>query len=128
MSNITTKLQERRRHDTKLSTGLHVVWHKPDVQECILKVGTIPLPVLAMAKEKPTAEEATRIVTEQPEAMARTREFQRQMVAAMLDEVEGEPIGADDDRLEIVDLLDPIERQELFLMATRQKDPDSGEA
>lgn len=128
MSNLVQQLQERRRRETKLQSGLVVAWHYPDVQECILKVGAIPLPVLAMGQDTPTEEEAQRLIVEQPEAMARTRDFTRHMVAAMLDEIDGQPVDPDDDRLGIVDLLEPAERQELFLIATRQKDPDSGEA
>jgi hypothetical protein len=128
MSNILSTLLAERRQETKLNTGRIVGWHYPDVQECILKVGQIPMSALSLPDEEPTEEEAARLIAEQPEAIAKSLEFTRLMVAAMLDDIDGVTLDPEDDRLAIVDALDGSERQELFLLSSRQKDPDSGEA
>jgi hypothetical protein len=128
MSNILDNLLAARRRETVLSTGRKVAFHYPDPQECLMKVGKIPLPALAMGGEVPTEAEAIKLVSESPETVATGFQYTRLMVAAMLDGIDGDDVQETDDRLAIVDALEPIERQELFLIADRQKDPDSGEA
>jgi hypothetical protein len=128
MSNVLEKLKDRRRQETELQTGLKVGWHAPDIEECVLKLGQIPLPAVAAMKEQPTEEEAKRFVAENPAEVERGRLYVRLIVAAMLDDIDGDPIDPQDDRDAIVATLEPIERQELFLLGSRQKDPNSGEA
>ena len=125
MSNILDQLNARRHHTTVLRSGLKVGFHYPDAEECILKVGQLPLAALNGVKAEPTEEEAMKIVSEQPDAIAKGMAFTRLMVATMLDDIDGEPIESDDDRSAIVAALEPEERQELFLIATRQRDPDA---
>lgn len=121
MSNLAERLRLERRKEVVLQTGRKVGYHLPDLQEFVLQVGRIPTP--ALQGEKPTEEEALKIVAENPEAIAQTTTYVKLVVGAMLDDIDGEAIDKDDDRAEIVELLEPIERQELFLIAIRD---DSG--
>lgn len=125
MSNVLEQLKLRRRHEFVFNDGMKVGFHYPDAEECILKVGQIPLGALNGAGPEPTEEEALKIVADQPEAIAKGMEFTRLMVASMLDDIDGEEITPDDDREAIVAALEPEKRQTLFLIATRQMDPDA---
>lgn len=128
MSNLVERLRLERRLETTLNTGRKVGYHLPDIEECILKLGQVPLPAVAALKEPPTEEEAEKIVRDNPAELERGRQYVRLVVAAMLDDIDGETIDPDDDRSAITDLLQPSERQELFLLGTQQKASDSGEA
>lgn len=127
MSNVLQQLELRRHRTTVLRSGLKVGFHYPDVQECILKVGKIPLGALKDATEI-TEEQAAELIAKEPAAINEGLAFTKLVVAAMLDDIDGEAIEAGDDRMAIVDAFEPEERQELFLIGTREKDPDSGEA
>lgn len=128
MSNILERLKLERRREVVLNTGRKVGYHLPDLEECILKVGQIPMPALARMASggEPSEEEAAKLIAEHPDAVEKGRQFTRLVVATMLDDIDGEAIDDDDDRPAIADMLTPSERQELFLLATR--DDDSGEA
>jgi hypothetical protein len=123
MSNIVEQLKLRRRHETVLRSGLKVGFHYPDIEDFILDLGQIPLPALA-AGEQPTEEQALEVVTQHPDEMRRSLEFTRKVVASMLDDIDGEEVTADDDREAIVMALEPEDRQTLFLIATRQQNPN----
>lgn len=128
MSNLAERLRLERRLETTLNTGRKVGYHLPDIEECILKLGQVSFPAVAALKEPPTEEDAEQIVRDNPAEIERGRRYVRLVVAAMLDDIDGEAIDDTDDRSLITDLLQPSERQELFLIGTQQKDPDSGEA
>lgn len=130
MSDVLSRLRARRRHETTLRSGLTVGFHYPDLNECILKIGAIPLGTFQANGEgaEPTEEEAARFLAEQPDAVEKGIAYQRAVVATMLDDIDGVQIGKGDDRDEIAAALEPEERQELFLIGTRQREPDSGEA
>lgn len=126
MSNILERLALRRRHETTLATGLKVAFHYPDLTEFLEKVGELPTP--ALNGKEPTEVEAIAFLAENPEAATRFREVERLTIETMLDAVDGTDIEPTDDRSAIWEMLAPVERRELFLIATRQKDPVSGEA
>lgn len=121
MSNILDSLQAKRRLEVVLQTGLEVGYHLPDLEECVLFIGDIPLTDLPGGDAKlDKADEA--------ETVRRGFEYKQRVVAAMLDDIDGEPLDPSDDRMAIAKALQPAERAELFLLGTRRKDPDSGEA
>lgn len=128
MSNIVENLLSRRRKEVVLGSGLKVGYHLPDIQELIVKVGQIPMPAVQSVQGDVTEEEAVQMLAANPDAAAQGLRYTQLLVAAMLDDIDGEPIDPADDRMEIVAALDPDDRQELYLIGTRQKDPDSGEA
>jgi len=130
VSNVLANLQQRRHKETELPSGLKVGYHLPDIQELILKVGIVPIPAVQhmQADEDISEEQALELLSTQPDAAAQGLRYTKLVVSAMLDDIDGETIEADDDRDAIVEALDQDDRQELFLIGTRQKDPDSGEA
>jgi hypothetical protein len=125
MSNILEQIRLQNHHEYVFPDGLKVGFHYPDVEEFILEVGAIPTPALALAPgEKPTEEQALSVIGENSEAFRKQLEVMRKVVIAMLDDVNGEAIDPDDDRDAIVSAFGMEKRQVLFLIATRQMDPD----
>jgi len=128
MSNILEKLQDRRRKEIVLESGLKVGYHLPDIQELIVKVGQIPTIAMQKTDGELTEEAALEVLTTNPDIAVQGYRYTLLLVAAMLDDIDGEPIDPADDREAIVKALDPADRQALFLIGSREKDPDSGEA
>jgi len=126
MSEVLAKLQARRRHETTLRSGLVVGFHYPDLNECILKIGRVPLAEFPNANgEVVTEEQAGRFLAEHTDAIEQGLKYQRAVLAAMLDDIDGAQIAETDDRDAIVSMLEPEDRQELFLIGTRERDPAS---
>src|SRR5262245_30689891 len=99
MSTALEYLQNRRRREAELPSGLKVAYHLPDVEECVIQVGQVPI-VALQAAQKPTEEEAMAMVAtlaaDDPEAMPSMLRLRTLLVATMLDSVDG--IEVDDDR------------------------------
>jgi hypothetical protein len=127
MSNVLDELKLRRRRTTVLRSGLKVGYHLPDIQECILRAGTVPVELPTMESEEPTTEEAARIIAANREAMEAGLRYRNAIVAVMLDDLDGTTIEVDDDRNAIVAALEPEERDELYRIGTRQLEPTTGE-
>ena len=130
MSDALQRLTERNRHETKLEDGgLIVGWHYPDVQECLL-AGDMPLPVLKDLPAKPEASDVAEALDAagMRDVMLQNIAFRYRLVAAMLDDLDGVYLTPEDDREAIARALTPSQREELFSYASREKDPDSGEA
>jgi len=123
---VLDQLKARRRHQVTLRSGLLVGYHYPDLNECILKIGQIPLADFNPNGDV-TEEAAARFITEQPQAVEAGLAYTRAVVAAMLDDIDGEVLEGVDPE-EVVRLLEPEDRQELFLIGTRQRDPETGKA
>jgi hypothetical protein len=132
VSNILENLQQRRRREIVLESGLKVGYHLPDIEELIVKVGQIPSGAVQAAQqvagEELTEETALQAIVTNPDIAMQGYRYTLLLVAAMLDDIDGEPIDPTDDREAIVKALDPADRRELFLIGSREKDPDSGEA
>lgn len=129
MSNIVEHLQEKRRREAVLESGLKVGYHLPDIQQLIVEVGRIPMDAVAALAQQEEVTEAAAIamVEASPDVAEKGYRYTCLLVAAMLDDIDGEPVDETDDRMAIVAALDPDDRQELYLIGTRQKDPNSGE-
>jgi hypothetical protein len=123
------RLRQANRREEKLDNGIIVGYHLPDVRECLL-AGYVPLPALEHLPAGATEKDAERIVGEE-KAMELAKEdhaFKRRILAAMLDDIDGRILEADDDRDAIVAAFTPSQREILLNLATREKDPNSGEA
>jgi hypothetical protein len=125
VSNILEQLKERRRREVVLRSGMKIAYHLPNIEEFILEIGQVPMPTIKSEGPTPTEEEAFKAVTESPDGFKQGLEFTKRVVAAMLDAVDGTEIEEDDDRAAIVAVLEPEDRQELFLIATRERNPEA---
>ena len=132
MSNIAEKLELRRRKEVVTPTGLKVGYHLPDIAELIVKVGQIPTPAVDAIRERKgealSEEEAIQILEADPQVASQGMDYIYLVVAAMLDDIDGDAIQPDDDRTRIVAALESEDREYLFQIGTREKEPDQGEA
>lgn len=128
MSNILDELRARRRKTAVLRSGLKVAYHLPDVQECILRAGTVPVELPeGIDRDELTETDAVRLVAENRAAMENGMRYRNAIVAVMLEEIDGTVIEPGDDRDAIVATLEPEDRDELHRIGTRQQEPGTGE-
>jgi hypothetical protein len=117
MSDVLEMLRARNRHELTLKSGLRVAGHLPDLTECML-AGDVPLGVLQELQK--TIEGTPTNGGVSAEDLRHVYSFNREVVKAFTDEIEGEPVEMTDD---IVAALSPDDRAEIVAFATRATAP-----
>ena len=122
---IADYLKEKNRREVKLEDGgLLVAYHLPDIQACLL-AGDVPLPIL----RELTQNDGEKATTEDIDTAAKQMYSAKlRIVATMIEAVDGQEIGPDEDRIEIASSFSPDQREELYEIGARARDPNSGEA
>ena len=130
MSEALQRVLNANRREVKLEDGgLIVGYHLPDIQECLL-AGDVPLPALKSLPSSPTEDDIAEAVgaADMSAMLRQSIEFKKRLVGAMLNDIDGIPIGEDDNRILLAEAFSPEQRDELFAIAQREKDPNSGKA